>query len=314
MQILFLILKIIGVLLGVCVLLLAAVVAVPVRYRMKAEFDEEASGFAVFSWLLHIIDFRVRYEEKDVIFRLRIFGFPISLTEEEPSDGELTEEEPSDRKSAEEEPSDGKSAEEKPSDGKSAKEESSNGELTEEQPSDGELTEEEPSDGETPEEELSGGKSPEETDASPPEITDESVDDRWRERISDRAKGAGNAKEKFQNIKNMISDETNKSAVRKIWRIFRYLVRHISPRKVSGELAFGMADPARTGQVLGVLSMIPFWARYKINVYPDFQTEHFFVQGKLQMRGHIRLWHFILSVIRLFIDKELRLVWRRIRK
>lgn len=293
MQILFLILKIIGVLLGICVLLLAAVVAVPVRYRMKAEFDEEASGFAVFSWLLHIIDFRVRYEEKDVIFRLRIFGFPISLTEEEPSDGELTEEEPSD----------GKSAEEKPSDGKSAKEESS----------DGELTEEEPLDRETPEE-LSGGKSPEETDASPTEITDESVDDRWRERISDRAKGAGNAKEKFQNIKNMISDETNKSAVRKIWRIFRYLVRHISPRKVSGELAFGMADPARTGQVLGVLSMIPFWARYKINVYPDFQTEHFFVQGKLQMRGHIRLWHFILSAIRLFIDKELRLVWRRIRK
>ncbi len=293
MQILFLILKIIGVLLGVCVLLLAAVVAVPVRYRMKAEFDEEASGFAVFSWLLHIIDFRVRYEEKDVIFRLRIFGFPISLTEEEPSDG--------------------KSAEEELSDGESAKEESSDGELTEEEPSDGELTEEEPLDRETPEE-LSGGKSPEETDASPTEITDESEDDRWRERISDRAKGAGNAKEKFQNIKNMISDETNKSAVRKVWRIFRYLVRHISPRKVSGELAFGMADPARTGQVLGVLSMIPFWARYKINVYPDFQTEHFFVQGKLQMRGHIRLWHFILSAIRLFIDKELRLVWRRIRK
>ena len=313
MQILFLILKIIGVLLGICVLLLAAVVAVPVRYRMKAEFDEEASGFAVFSWLLHIIDFRVRYEEKDVIFRLRIFGFPISLTEEEPSDGELTEEEPSDGKSAEEKPSDGKSAKEESSDGELTEEEPLDGELAKEESSDGELTEEEPLDRETPEE-LSGGKSPEETDASPTEITDESVDDRWRERISDRAKGAGNAKEKFQNIKNMISDETNKSAVRKIWRIFRYLVRHISPRKVSGELAFGMADPARTGQVLGVLSMIPFWARYKINVYPDFQTEHFFVQGKLQMRGHIRLWHFILSAIRLFIDKELRLVWRRIRK
>ena len=313
MQILFLILKIIGVLLGICVLLLAAVVAVPVRYRMKAEFDEETSGFAVFSWLLHFIDFRVRYEEKDVIFRLRIFGFPISLTEEEPSDGKSAEEKPSDGESAKEESSDGELAEEEPSDGESAKEESSDGEFAKEESSDGELTEEEPSDRETSEE-LSGGKSPEETDASPPEITDESVDDRWRERISDRAKSAGNAKEKFQNIKNMISDETNKSAVRKVWRIFRYLVRHISPRKVSGELAFGMADPARTGQVLGVLSMIPFWARYKINVYPDFQTEHFFVQGKLQMRGHIRLWHFILSAIRLFIDKELRLVWRRIRK
>ena len=320
MEILFLILKIIGVLLAVCVLLLVAAVAVPVRYRVRAEFYKEASGFAVFSWLLHIIDFRVRYEERGVIIRLRIFGIPIKSTGKEPLHGEL-----------------------------------SNGEKEDEELSDGEKEDEELSDGEKEDEELSDGEkvvgeSSEETDILPVEtgISDESTDDgiaestnkkdknsrkdrrkthtrrkqrggfRWmrrrREQFSGSTKGAGNAKEKFQNIKNMISDETNKSAVRKIWRIVRYLVRHLSPRKVSGELAFGMSDPARIGQILGVLSMIPFWARYKINIYPDFQTEHFYVEGKLQMRGHIRLWHFILSVIRLFIDKELRLVWRRIRK
>ena len=91
MEILFLILKIIGVLLAVCVLLLVAAVAVPVRYRVRAEFYKEASGFAVFSWLLHIIDFRVRYEERGVIIRLRIFGIPIKSTGKEPLHGELSE-------------------------------------------------------------------------------------------------------------------------------------------------------------------------------------------------------------------------------
>ncbi len=320
MEILFLILKIIGVLLAVCVLLLVAAVAVPVRYRVRAEFYEEASGFAVFSWLLHIIDFRVRYEERGVIIRLRIFGIPIKLTDKEPLHGELSGEERAD-------------------------EEVSDGEKEDEELSDGEKADEELSDGE-----KVVGQSSEETDILPVEIgiSDKSTDDgiaestnkkdtnskkgrrkrqerrkqrggfRWirrrRKQNSDIGPGAGTVKEKFQNIKNMILDETNKSAVGKIWRVFRYLVRHLSPRKVSGELAFGMADPARTGKILGVLSTIPFWARYKINIYPDFQTEHFYVEGKLQMRGHIRLWHFILSVFRLFIDKELRLVWRRIRK
>lgn len=299
MEILFLILKIVGVLLLACVLLLVAAVAVPVRYRIRAEFYQEASGFAVFSWLLHIIDFRVRYEEKEVSLRLRIFGIPVGFHKDKGGGGV--------------------------SQGGDAGEDASGKEIPDEEEPDEELADEEISD-----------KS---VDVSIPRQTNKKDESHkkggrkgskrrkkrgifWRirrffrgikQRILDLMAGADTVKEKIQNIKNMISDETNRNAARKLWRILRYFLRHFSPRKVSGELAFGMADPAQTGQVLGIFSMLPFWARYKINVYPNFEAEQLFVEGRLQMKGHIRLWHLILSVIRLFIDKEIRLAWRRIR-
>lgn len=299
MEILFLILKIVGVLLLACVLLLVAAVAVPVRYRIRAEFYQEASGFAVFSWLLHIIDFRVRYEEKEVSLRLRIFGIPVGFHKDRGEGGV--------------------------SQGGDAGEDASGKEIPDEEEPDEELADEEISD-----------KS---VDVSIPRQTNKKDESHkkggrkgskrrkkrgifWRirrffrgikQRILDLMAGADTVKEKIQNIKNMISDETNRNAARKLWRILRYLIRHFSPRKVSGELAFGMADPAQTGQVLGGFSMLPFWAKYKISVYPNFEAEQFFVEGRLQMKGHIRLWHLILSVIRLFIDKEIRLAWRRIR-
>lgn len=312
MEILFLILKIVGVLLLACVLLLVAAVAVPVRYRIRAEFYQEASGFAVFSWLLHIIDFRVRYEEKEVNLRLRIFGIPVGFRKDKG-------EKPDEDASCKEKPDEGAPDDKKPDEDASGKEKP---------------------DGKEPDEKPAGeGISDKSVDAEIPGQAGKKDRNRkkgrrkgsarrkkrgifWRirrffggikQRILDLMAGADTVKEKIQNIKNMISDETNRNAARKLWRILRYLIRHLSPRKVSGELAFGMEDPAQTGQVLGVFSMLPFWAKYKISVYPNFEAERFFVEGRLQMKGHIRLWHLILSVIRLFIDKEIRLAWRRIR-
>ena len=123
----------------------------------------------------------------------------------------------------------------------------------------------------------------------------------------------GTVKEKILNIKNIISDEMNKIVFVKIWKELRFLLRHFSPRKAKGELAFGMADPAQTGQVLGALSVLPFWARYRINVCPDFEAERFFVEGQLWMKGHIRICHFLLSVIRLIKDKNVRRLLKKIR-
>ena len=319
MEILFLILKIVGVLLLACVLLLVAAVAVPVRYRIRAEFYQEASGSAVFSWLLHIIDFRVRYEEKEVSLRLRIFGIPVGFHKDKVEGGV------SQRGNADEDASDREMPDKEEPDEEMPDEDASGKEIPDEEEPDEELADEEISD-----------KS---VDVSIPRQTNKKDESHkkggrkgskrrkkrgifWRirrffrgikQRILDLMAGADTVKEKIQNIKNMISDETNRNAARKLWRILRYLIRHFSPRKVSGELAFGMADPAQTGQVLGIFSMLPFWARYKINVYPNFEAEQLFVKGRLQMKGHIRLWHLILSVIRLFIDKEIRLAWRRIR-
>ena len=78
MEIFLLIVRIIGILLAVCIFLLGAVIAVPVRYRISAQVQQKnVEGSAVFHWFFHIIDCRIFYGEEGLIYKLRIFGIRV---------------------------------------------------------------------------------------------------------------------------------------------------------------------------------------------------------------------------------------------
>ena len=94
LHVLFLILKIIGiilaVLLGLILLLLLLVLFVPVRYRAYGiKKGGECRAEAKLSWLLHLISIPISYQNGELSARLRILGFPVlNLLEEEKEDGE----------------------------------------------------------------------------------------------------------------------------------------------------------------------------------------------------------------------------------
>ena len=111
--------------------------------------------------------------------------------------------------------------------------------------------------------------------------------------VSDVKDGIISGREKLQNIKSMILDETNKNALVFALRELRVLMRHYLPGRASGELVFGIGDPARTGQVLGLICCFPAWARYRIRLTPDFEAESIYAKGEVDMKGHIRCWHFL---------------------
>ena len=79
MEIIFVILKVIGVLLAILLLLCVALFVVPVRYRVSLAVQEEIEGKAAIHWLLHLLDVRIYYKEKKVTYRLRVFGIPLPL-------------------------------------------------------------------------------------------------------------------------------------------------------------------------------------------------------------------------------------------
>ena len=137
--------------------------------------------------------------------------------------------------------------------------------------------------------------------------------DNLRQRISDVHDKTSTVKEQIEDIKKQLSEETNKNAVLHIFRELKWLARHIFPRKVDGSLSFGMADPSQTGQVLGMLSTLPFWARYRVGIEPDFETDVFYLKGQLEIKGHIRACHFLLSALRLLRDKNINKLMMRFR-
>lgn len=296
MGVLMLILKVIGIFLGVLLavllLLLAAAITVPVRYRVDVKIQQKkAEVGAACSWLLHIIDFRFCYGEDGTAFQLRIMGIPFRLQKEK-------------RRKTKREKKKAIPKAEKIKDSASptaAEPEAAENHANNIQTRGKNRTDEQiDTEREQKEERRYFGRIRE-------------FKEKIKSKISDIKAAIAAAKEKIRDIKEIISDETNQNAIMKIWRELKYLLRHYAPRKAWGELSFGMADPSQTGRILGALSVLPFWAQYKISIYPDFQSEAFFAEGWLRLKGHIRLWHFLVSVVRLLKDKNIRLLLEKIR-
>ena len=84
LHIVFMILKIIGILLlvlvGILLLGVLAVLFCPVRYQARGYRDKEHyGGKAGVSWLFHLIFFTVWYDsgEDRAVYEIRIFGIPV---------------------------------------------------------------------------------------------------------------------------------------------------------------------------------------------------------------------------------------------
>ena len=63
--------------------------------------------------------------------------------------------------------------------------------------------------------------------------------------------------------------------------------KHIMPRKVKGHIRYGFGDPAKTGQITGYISMLPFVYHKKLFLEPDFENK--ITEGHISLKGHIRL-------------------------
>ncbi len=112
--------------------------------------------------------------------------------------------------------------------------------------------------------------------------------------------------------KALLEDEINHRSVRLIFRELRYLLRHSGFRRIQTNLTFSLWEPSATGQLLGVLCMLPVMYRYEIQVYPDFEAESAYVRGSFRIKGHIRLIHMLVSFLRLLKEREFRIFVKRI--
>lgn len=302
MEVLFLILKVIGilllVLLGIFLFLILSVLFIPVRYRIRAKgaYPGRIEQDAVFSWFFHLIHCRIRYGDNGVQFKLRIFGIPIRFGKEKKKsykDAYVKEESPEEPNILKEQSSSEKIdvskeqnilVETDVSRGQSIFEKA---DVSEKQP-------------------ASDAHSRTVKQGRKGKITLKQKIQNWKQKWRSIKEKADNIKEQFRNIKNILFEETNKNAVSVLFREFRYLMKHYTPRKASGELQFGMEDPANTGQVLGIISLFPFWYRYKISVVPDFMAESLYIRGEIFIKGHMRSLRLFLSGIRLIKDKNIR--------
>ena len=88
--------------------------------------------------------------------------------------------------------------------------------------------------------------------------------------------------EKKDKITDFLTDETHKNAFLKLKNEAFHLLKKLKPKKIQGDITFGFEDPSLTGRLLAWISMIYPWIGEHTDITPDF--EHRTLSGDLSIR------------------------------
>lgn len=355
LHIVFTILKIPFVLLAVILLLLLLVMVlvsfVPVRYQVTAKKDGQLYAEGKITWLLRMITVLLEYSEKEIHFRIKLFGHPI-IGEKSPKRTYRKKKETSEL--SENNPGNSGSDNSYPETG-DQRNRQSDFELTKTR-SKPEQTET-PDDAGTPDEaeNLYVTENPNDTETlkepeteegtDVPDKKDVSVDPYEREKtdlISQKAFGSGifhkllkllqrikallsglierlkdingtiqSFKSKADYYKRLWYDSHTQASWKHLKREIVYLLRHVRPKKANGWIRFGLDDPAATGQFLGLLCILQSLSGNHLIAEAEFDEKVF--ECNFQLKGHMRFCHFLKAALALLFDKHCRITFKRIR-
>lgn len=298
MTILFTVLKVIGIILlilsALLLFLILLVLFFPVGYSVCGVSEEDVSVKGKVYWLFSALSFRFAYEKSELSTEIRIFGFRLKKREEDsfPEEEDFSED---DSFSGEKDFSEDKSLErdETPV---SADEREKAQKASKEEPSCADEQEKaQKASNETSKEERGRKGSTRKQKAS--------ADTSGRE--SERKK-PGSFLKKGKELWHTMTQEENKATAKSALGELIYLLKHFRVRKIQSELTFSAGDPALTGQVLGVLCLMPFLYQKGVRITPDFEAEKWYVRGRINGTGHMRLVHVLRSLIRLWKDENIR--------
>lgn len=286
---------------GLTMLLLAFVLFVPIHYEVSGEikdsFQFDLKGTV--KYCLSILKMVVCYQEGQMKTELFLFGRQKKKTKqelEESVESEETEEFQTDEEVLEETEAKENKADEIETDGIEAMDaEKENDEVVD-------IIEE------TIEETVVEERTDLETEQ---ECAEEPVTVLESETEEEKTKEE-KTKIDFAFLKQEITDEQNRSVIKKLFAELKYLFRHFKFRKIKTELSFSTGNPALTGQLLGVLCMFPTFYRYEIGMMPDFEAEDIYLKGTFFAAGRVRLIHILIVALRLIFDKEVRIVIKKI--
>lgn len=126
------------------------------------------------------------------------------------------------------------------------------------------------------------------------------------EKIKAIPKKAKNIGRKIKKVNQWIQDEQNRSAVRFALGKVIGLLKKYGPKHMKADVAYGMEDPAATGQVLAVLSVLPFLYYDKVSIMPDFEAERFYIEGSWDIKGRIQVIHLLKAAIQIWRNPDVK--------
>ena len=290
MSILFLILKIIGILILIPIVLLLILLIFPICYQIEGDFDGKSPKAQIkVSWAVIFLRAKAFYEE-ELNFGIRIFGIPIydSRKEHWSVFGEHKEK---DKKKHKKRPD--------------SKKKQNNKKRVEKKkstyPSEDvfDLTWDEKS-----EDKISESKIEKTTDKEKEFFGKRIVN--FLKKCYNRCKNfitkISKITNKMEMIGDLFEDEDIIEAVKRIKRYGVNGVKLLLPQKLNAKITFGFEDPYYTGKVLGwTAALIPIYGDH-IDITPDFEKR--ILKGELKIKGRIRRYKILYLLWKVYKDKD----------
>lgn len=290
MEILFLILKIIGIILlsavGFVLLLAALVLLVPVRYDITLKNEtkdiKNITVKAQISWFLKLVYFGLDYfSETGFKSEFKLFIFTLFRSDEK-VDMDTVDKKKKNKKKKD------KDSDEK--DDESDTDESEKKKKRRKKKKSGKKKVKK-IDKETGEEVSSGE---DESDTDDEELEEAGVIEKIRYG--------------YELLKQPEFKVTFQLVMHELW----YLIKHYMIRRVKGNVVFSAGSPDLTGQVLGVMAMFLFFYSRYFSIRPDFEEYTFYIMGDVRIHGYVRLVHLVKSIIVVIASKDFRTVVKKV--
>lgn len=262
------VLKILLIVLLVIVGLLLLILFFPVHYSLHGKSNGAWKLYADASWLFYLVFLRayINLEDQAPKVVLRVLGIPITL---------VPKKEKKQKKKKNQDQNPGES-------------------VPAENPEDPENTENTDS-----EAEASGA----ETDTDTGTDEGEGKPGKKKPHLLEKIKALPAT---ISKIRTEVLDPRNKEALKHIIAELKGLLSHYKPRGIRTNLVFSTGDPAMTGQVLGVLSMVPLVYEPGNRLAPDFTADNAYIEGRFRVTGHIILFFALTAAVRLIVDRNIR--------
>lgn len=349
LHILWLILKfiliVLGIVLGLFLLAVLLVLFCPVRYKVSAVKTEDdwkqIEGEGVVSWLFHGISLSARWQEQKMEFSFHLFGIPISkLLKKRRAKKEAAQEKPRQRNAKKEKQTElAEKAEQKIETATEAHSESEECGQSSEQGDSGKQTsvqQEEKKETDVPKptvEEIDRPKTDElvseetvQTESSKTDSVEASsqkqffikkIYNKIRRLIKSIQAKLRRIRRTFDKIRSQTSwwrafliHPRVKAAKDLVWKHAKFLLKHIFPTRIEGQITFSFEDPALTGTALAVLGMtIPFHKNC-VQINPRFDGENY-LQGNIRAKGRIYGFVFVRAALIIYFDKNIKYVIKR---
>lgn len=279
-----LILKIIGIVLlsiiGLVLFLIALILFVPIRYRIKAEYDKKADVDVRVSYLLHIFTVIFKFDGSSPDFRIKIFGIKLP---EKKQPKEKKKKETKQKESKRKEP-----------------EYSLEGFDEEEALPETDYSEVNCDDIPDIEEEPKGffGKLKEYLKFVYDFICS------FKEKVIAVRNKIKEIKDNIEYYLDLFTSEHTKRTLNYGFTIVKKIFAAFKPTVLKGRFRFGFEDPSTTGKILSILAITYPIIRDKIEIIPEFDEK--IIQGNLFIKGRIFIITLLIQGWKLYFNKDIR--------